>query len=801
MRRLFLFWILFYPITASAHILTVKDALTRQPLPLVSIYSQDSTLSAVTDARGRADISVFEGQRVIHIELVGYQSVKTPFAGLESRGFTVYLEETPILMNEVVIAAARWRQLKREIPHRSVSVRPFQVHFQNPKTAADLLGSSGEVYIQKSQLGGGSPMIRGFATNRVLIAVDGVRMNTAIFRSGNLQNVIALDPLAMEKTEVVFGPGSLMYGSDAIGGVMAFYTQIPLYSDDDRPLVKGQVMLRSGSAEFEKTGHADLSVGLKRWAFLTSVTYTDFDDLIMGRRGPDDYLRPVYVKRIGNQDSVVANENPRKQVGSGYSQLNLMQKIRFQPHDDWDFEYALHHSESSDVPRYDRLIETRNGRPRSAEWYYGPQKWTLHALNIQQSEGGPFHDNARLILAAQFFEESRHDRNFGGSTLRHRVETVDAFSANLDLEKTFSPAHHLFYGAEWIHNRVGSSGKQEDILTGERSPLSTRYPDGARWNSLAAYANYRYTPTVRWILQAGLRYSAVTMDAEFDTTFFPFPFEKAALKTGALTGSAGLLFFPDRTWELGANLSTGFRAPNVDDMGKVFDSEPGSVIVPNPGLKSEYAINVEISAAKSFGEFARIDAAAYFTWLEDAMVRRPGSFNGLDSILYDGTLSRVLSIQNAAKARVRGIQAGIEFKLPGHFSFLSRLNIQKGEEELDDGSTAPLRHAGPWFGSTHLIYKRNRWRASLYAEYNGEVSHENLAPEERNKPHLYAADENGHPYSPAWWTLNFKLTVRIFERLVVNTGMENILDRRYRTYSSGIAAPGRNVIVSLQTSL
>ncbi|HHS13320.1 MAG TPA: TonB-dependent receptor [bacterium] len=801
MRRLFLFWILFSSITASAHILTVKDALSRQPLPLVSIYSQDSTLSAVTDARGRADISVFKGQRIIHIELVGYQSVKTPFAGLESMNYVIYLEETPILMNEVVIAAARWRQLKREIPHRSVSIRPFQVHFQNPKTAADLLGSSGEVYIQKSQLGGGSPIIRGFATNRVLIAVDGVRMNTAIFRSGNLQNVIALDPLAMEKTEVVFGPGSLMYGSDAIGGVMAFYTQIPLFSDDDRPLIKGQAMLRTGSAEFEKTGHADLSVGLKKWAFLTSVTYTDFNDLIMGRRGPDDYLRPEYVKRINNQDSVVANENPRKQVDSGYSQLNLMQKIRFQPHDVWDLEYAFHYSESSDVPRYDRLIETRNGRLRSAEWYYGPQKWTMHALNIHQSESGPFHDNARLILAAQFFEESRHDRSFGRPNLRHRVETVDAFSANLDLEKALSPSHHLFYGAEWIHNRVGSSGEQENILTGERYPVSTRYPDGAVWNSSAAYANYRFTPTARWILQAGLRYSAVTMDAEFDTTFFPFPFSKANLRTGALTGSGGLVFYPDRTWELGVNLSTGFRAPNVDDMGKVFDSEPGSVIVPNPDLKPEYAVNLELSLAKTFGEFAKIDAAAYITWLENAMVRRDGSFNGLDSILYDGTLSRVLSIQNAAKARVRGIQAGIEFKLPGNFSLLSRLNIQKGEEELDDGSTAPLRHAGPWFGSTHLIYKKGRWRGSLYAEYNGEISYENLAPEERNKPHLYAADRCGNPYSPGWWTLNFKCTVRVYERLVVNAGMENILDKRYRTYSSGIAAPGRNVIVSLQTSL
>src|SRR5690606_22275722 len=96
-----------------------------------------------------------------------------------------------------------------------------------PQTAADMLAGSGEVFVQKSQLGGGSPMIRGFATNRLLYAVDGVRMNTAIFRAGNLQNVINLDPFATESVEVIFGPGSVMYGRDAIGGVMSFQTLMP----------------------------------------------------------------------------------------------------------------------------------------------------------------------------------------------------------------------------------------------------------------------------------------------------------------------------------------------------------------------------------------------------------------------------------------------------------------------------------------------------------------------------------------------------------------------------------------------
>ncbi len=130
-------------------------------------------------------------------------------------------------LREVVISAARWKQTAEHIPAQVAVVLPRQIAQFQPQTAADLLGISGKVFIQKSQQGGGSPMIRGFATNRLIYSVDGVRMNTAIFRAGNIQNVINLDPFALERTEVVFGPASVMYGSDAIGGVMSFTTLQP----------------------------------------------------------------------------------------------------------------------------------------------------------------------------------------------------------------------------------------------------------------------------------------------------------------------------------------------------------------------------------------------------------------------------------------------------------------------------------------------------------------------------------------------------------------------------------------------
>jgi hemoglobin/transferrin/lactoferrin receptor protein len=235
----------------------------------------------------------------------------------------------------------------------------------------------------------------------------------------------------------------------------------------------------------------------------------------------------------------------------------------------------------------------------------------------------------------------------------------------------------------------------------------------------------------------------------------------------------------------------------VDDVGKVFDSEPGSVVVPNPDLKLEYAYSAELGIDKILWERVFLNLTGYYTLLEDAMVRRNFNLNGMDSIYYDGELSQVQAIQNAAQANVWGIQMGIEVKLSSRFGLLSHFNYQKGEEETDDGSTSPLRHAAPLFGDIHLTFTGRRFRADLYGIYNGEIAYEDLATEERGKDYMYALDGNGNPYSPDWYTFNFKMWYQLTNLLQLGAGVENITDQRYRPYSSGLVAAGRNFIASL----
>ncbi len=788
-----------YPHTAAAQVLTVQDADTREPLVGVAVFSADFAVFTTTNEKGRANLEAFTGQDSIAFRHIGYAEKVLSYDQLAGQYFEVLLEADRLTLREVVVSGNRWEQDNLDVPARIEQVSSQEVAFRNPQTAADLLGLSNHVYIQKSQLGGGSPMLRGFATNRVLLVVDGVRMNTAIFRSGNLQNVISLDAQSIENTEVLFGSSSVIYGSDAIGGVMDFHTLRPDLSVTGKPEFTGAASARYSSASNERTGHVDFNLGLRRWAFTTSVTYSDYDDLRMGADGPDDYLRPVFQTRIDDLDTVLRNDDPRLQRSTGFNQLNLMQKVRFQPADDWDLSYAFHYSESSDLPRYDRLIETRNGALRNAEWYYGPQKWRMHHFAATYRRPNALFDQARLTAAYQFFEESRNDRRFGEEHLRQRTEQVDALSLNLDFDKRFGERTSLFYGLEAIRNDIGSAAVSTNITTGERAPTSTRYPDGSTWQSYAAYASLRYYATEALTLNAGVRYNAFQVEAPFDTTFFPFPFTEAEISDDAITANLGLVYHPNERWIAYANLSTGFRAPNIDDIGKLFDSEPGAVIVPNPNLRSEYAYNGEVGFAVTAGRWAKFDLSAFYTVLDDALARRPFRFNGQDSIVYDGTLSRVLALQNVSQARVWGVQASVETDLGGGLGLSSFFNYQWGEEQDEEtGENIPLRHAAPPFGSTHLTYVRRGLKLDLYAEYNGALEFADLAPSEREKTDIYALDENGNPYAPAWWTLNVKGAYRLGDRLSLTAGVENLLDKRYRPYSSGIAAPGRNVIVALR---
>ncbi len=704
-----------------------------------------------------------------------------------------------VQLEDLVVSANRW-QGKAKFNTRQIKLlKREEIEKHSSGTMADLIGSTGAVFIQKSQQGGGSPMLRGFSSNRLLYVVDGVRMNTAIFRSGNLHNIIALDAYALEQTEVLFGANSVIYGSDAIGGVMNFQTLVPKFAKVDRMLIKGRATARYATANKEKVGHLHFNLAKDKWSFLSSLTAYDFGDLRQGARGANEhFLSKFWVERKDNKDVLVHNPNPLVQKPSAYSQINLMHKVAFRPSASLNFNYSFHYSSISTYGRYDRLMSLRGGKPRFAQWDYTPQRWMMHNLALEHRGDKLLYDKLKLQLAYQLFEEGRIERAFAKGLRRTQREKVGAYSLNLDLMKRLKSNVKLYYGLEYVLNRVKSKAIGQDIESLQEQSIQARYPESS-WQSSAIYAQSSVNLSPELILELGARYNLYSLRADFsqyDFDFVPELKSKTNLHNGDCSYGLGLVCNLDDDLSLKFNISKGFRAPNVDDIGKVFSSIKGTLTVPNPKLKAECVHNFDLSLSKQFSDVFRFDILAYYTSLDNALLLRPFQFKGKGLINYRGEELEVLAVQNKAKARVYGAELSMSLQALKGLHLLGQVNYQKGIALQEDGHKTPLRHSAPLFGKLALNYQVLRFETKLYTYFQGGLRHQDLAPEERRKTDLYALDNKGQTYVPAWFTLNWQANYRLGKHWLFSLGVENILDRAYRPYSSGISSAGRSLTLS-----
>jgi hemoglobin/transferrin/lactoferrin receptor protein len=321
-------YILLFTSPIFSQTVIITDEEENKPVSDVAIHNMAKSILVYSNRSGKAEISSFAVNEEICFQHFAYERLCLSPDEIKKLGYKVTLKRKLFALEEYVVSANRWEQSRNEVPSKISVLQVPVIHFRDPQTAADLISASDEVFVQKSQLGGGSPMIRGFATNRVLIVIDGVRMNNAIYREGNIQNVISLDPNSIESTEIIFGPGAYIYGSDAIGGVMDFHTKKALLSTGEKPYIRAEAFSRISSADMEKTGHLDFNAGWKRIALMSAFSYSDFNDLKMGSGKNPDYLRNEYVKNINGKDSVFVNPDPEVQRFSGYNQLNTTNKLR-----------------------------------------------------------------------------------------------------------------------------------------------------------------------------------------------------------------------------------------------------------------------------------------------------------------------------------------------------------------------------------------------------------------------------------------------------------------------------------------
>lgn len=720
-----------------------------------------------------------------------------------------------INLTEIVFSANKAEEKKSDIPYTIDVIKAKDLELNNSQTSADMIANTGNIMVQKSQAGGGSPIIRGFEASRVLMVIDGVRLNNAIYRAGHLQDIITIDNAMLDRAEIVYGPSSVMYGSDALGGVMHFYTKNPLFGEEKMNLKLNSYM-RYSSANQEKTGHLDFNVGFKKLASLTSITYSNFDDLRTGySRSPNpDFGRCYfYAGRNYNNtsDSMIRNSNPNIQKGTAYSQVDFMEKLLFKANEKINIGLNVQYSTSSNINRYDRLSEYSGGNLKFAEWYYGPQNRLFTSLYTTIKSTGKLFDNLRVTAAMQDIDQSRISRRFNNNSKTYQLENIKVYSLNADFRKEIKEKHELSYGVEAIHNIVSSEAYKENIITNVESPAATRYPDGGSTMTTAAiYLTHSWEINDKIILSDGLRYSYNNLTSKFnDTTFYPFPFKETKQSNGALNGNLGLVVSPEKNVRISILGSTGYRSPNVDDMTKVFESTGGNIIIPNEKLKPEYAYNAEFGfQVTAFDDRVKIEGNYYYTFLKNAIVLRNAQYNGQDSIYYAGVTSKVRTPENVDEAIIQGASGSIIADLNDHVSFRSSITYTLGSyrQRVDEvGSVpahdtiVPLDHIPPMFGQTSLFFHFKKFESEVYARYSSpKTSKDYSLGKEDNE--LYSADPvNG--YMPGWVTFNIKTSYKITKNIAVNLGIENLFDTHYRIFASGVSSAGRNIFVTLRAKI
>lgn len=712
-------------------------------------------------------------------------------------------------LGEVVVSANKFSERKRNVSQKIDIITARTIASTNAQNTGDLLINSGNVFVQKSQQGGSSPVIRGFEASRVLLVVDGIRMNNAIYRAGHLQNVITIDQNMLERVEVLYGPASTLYGSDALGGVIHLRTKSPLLSTNDKLKTTGVLFGRYSSANNEKTVHFDMSLGGKKFAWIQSYTYSYFGDMKMGNSYHDEYpgfgSRDSFININSGVDLVTANNDNRIQRYSGYKQWDIMQKFLLNQSEKISHRLNLQYSSSSDVPRYDRLQDKRDlggnlgTTLRYAEWFYGPQTRWFGAYEFNASSDG-FFNQFRVNVNYQHIEESRQQREY----LRYdrfdsRREKLDIMGFIIDARKK-GKINEITIGADGQLNDLVSTASRTNLTTGAVSKLDSRYPNGDNnMNYFGVYAQHLIKlKNDKLILNDGIRLQLVTLNSTIaDNSFFNLPVTEIGQNNFSFTGNLGLVYLPTEDFRLTFGLSSGFRNPNIDDLARVFESSTAleRVIVPNPDIKPEYTYNLDLGITQRIGDKIKFDVTGFYTLFRNAIGLAPYKLNGEDSILYNGVNSAVYANRNVKEAYTYGFNTNITVDFTEQLSFFGTVTYTYGRFKNPAGTRTPQDHIPPVFGKGSLKYSYSRFETEGYVLFNGwkKIKDYNLDGEDNQQ---YATADG----MPSWFTLNWRSTFNISKMIKLQFAIENILDRNYRYFASGFSAPGRNYVIALRAS-
>ena len=821
MKKLVLLFLAMYCVTSFGQKLTVLDEETGFPVKGVAIYNKAQTITTITDDNGQADLSEFKNTNLLFVSHVAYVKIQIEKSQLIKQGYKIVLKKETEHLDEIILSVFKKKEKSTRIAEQIVALTKKDIQKISPQTSADLLASVPGIKVQKSQFGGGSPVLRGMESNRVLLVVDGVRLNNAIYRKGHLQNSITVSPSLLERTEIVFGPSSVIYGSDALGGVIHYYTKTPKTSKEKE--VKSSFFSRIGTVNHEVTNNVSAELRFKKWASFTNISYSSFGDLTMGKNrshGFKDWGKvPFYSENthLNYTATPTVNSDPNIQRNTGFNQTDILQKFYFPVSKKTDVIINLQYSTSSNIPRFDKLMELKLGSLKFAEWYYGPQERFLASTQIAINPNKNWLDKGTFTVAYQKIKESRVQRKFGSLDRLYRNEEVDVFSINGDFTVPLNEDknRNLSYGFEVAYNEVTSFSKGKTVMvSGNKETgfsgafkVQSRFPDGgSNYTSTAIYTDYRQDLNKKATLNTGIRLTNTRLSATWvDQTFIVLPETDIYLKNTALTATLGYVYKPNINWQINSVISSGFRSPNIDDVGKIREKN-GNVTVPNINLKPEFAYNAEIGITKYFNDRTfSFGVNAYYTLLENYIAREAFSLSGSSTILYDNETGTIVSNVNKGTAYITGFTASYLGKLNKNWKTSGSITYTKGHTFDTD---EPLSSIPPLFGKFRVSYQKNKLELAVNVQFNSrkKISAYNLSEGIDNHTQTPIVNANAtndidkYYGTPSWMTFGINSSYKVNKNISIQGLLSNIFDEHYKEFASGISAPGRNFSLAVHAT-
>lgn len=749
-------------------------SLSREPVPDVYIVIPSLRLMEVSDSNGRFRIpKIVKGIYTVQFVHIGYRTRVIDLLeikpGVSTDLDSVILESNIYSSNEIIVTASRAERSPDQIPAQVNTVSMNQIKCLEAKTSAEALREETGLFIQKSNHGGGSVIIRGLGSNQILLLVDGIRINNSTFRLGNHQYLTTVDEFMAGQIEVVRGPTSVLYGSDALGGTINVVTRRPgLFSP--HLMYHVNFFSRYSSADNEKTARGEFVLSYERLAFQAGYSYKSYGDL---RRGANsDY--PELEK----------STNGVKQTPNSFDAYDVDTKILFGLTPLQTLTFAYQHGRQIDVPRYDKY-ETEN----YYHWIYEPQRRDLVYLKYDIILSTRDLTTFTGTVSWHRQEEGREMQKSMNSTFTRENDYVNTTGILLTLNSRYK-LHQFTAGSEFYADKVSSSRflrKAGDDAEIEDS--RGRYPDHSTYTSLGIFLQDEVEINRNWFLVPGLRYSF------FQTGFSLLPAESADpsvtdfnLAFKDFTGSMGVIYKPVFYLLLRLNLARAFRAPNLNDLSKFGESKGDIFEIPNQDLEPEKLYSMDLGGELKITGLT-FKVAVFYSDIRDLIASADAYYNGSPVLIRDSVEYKIKSKQNIGKANIQGIESGFEYNFYRQFFLYGNWTATYGQNtDLNE----PVGGIPPAFGLAGLGWHASGSYIDLYFRF--AARQDRLSADDRDDPRIPPGG------TPGWWIINLRTGWHWYEKSMIRFSVENIFDYNYREHGSGLNGPGRNFILSLEVN-